>query len=165
MSYDYQLEDYLRKRVKDGSFLGVFAHDLLPEQVPRGSSLIANYSNHDQEGTHWVGMRNLGTKDVEYFDSYGFDYDDLRLLLSRQTNFTGYLKRHTEKGGRIYVNEIELQCLEGDQCGEYAVKFILDGLPMKRGVVNKKWREYFVEDASCGENDRRIRREVGVRRG
>ena len=61
---------------------------------------------------------------------------------TRQTNFTGYLKRHTEKGGRIHVNEIELQCLEGDQCGEYAVKFILDGLPMKRGVVNKKWREY-----------------------
>ena len=34
---------------------------------------------------------------------------------------------------------------------------------MKRGVVNKKWREYVVEDASCGENDRRIRREMGVR--
>ncbi len=46
------------------------------------------------------------------------------------------------------MNEIELQCLEGDQCGEYAVKFILDGLPMKRGVVyKKKWREYVVEDA------------------
>ena len=85
-------------------------------------------------------MRNLGTKDVEYFDSYGFDYDDLRLLLSRQTNFTGYLKQHTEKGGKIHSNEIELQCLEGDQYEEYAVKFILDGLPMKRGVVNKKWR-------------------------
>lgn len=83
-------------------------------------------------------------------------------LISRQTNFTGYLKRHTEKGGRIHVNEIELQCLEGDQCGEYAVKFILDGLPMKRDVVNKKWREYVAEDATCGENDRRIRREVGL---
>ncbi len=46
-------------------------------------------------------------------------------------------------------------------CGEYAVKFVLDGLPMKRGVVNKKWREYVAEDATCGENDRRIRREVG----
>ncbi len=34
---------------------------------------------------------------------------------------------------------------------------------MKRGVVNKKWREYVVEDATCGENDRRIGREVGVR--
>ena len=89
MSYDYQLEDYLRKRVKDGSFLGIFAHDLLPEQVPRGSSLIANYSNHDQEGTHWVGMRNLGTKDVEYFDSCGFDYDDLRLLLSGKQTLLG----------------------------------------------------------------------------
>ncbi len=136
MSYDYQLEDYLRKRVKDGSFLRIFAHDLLPERVPRGSSLLVSYSNHDQEGTHWVGMRNLGTKDVEYFDCYGFDYDDLQLLLSRQTIFTGYLKWHTEKGGRIHVNENELQCLEGDQCGEYAVTFVLDGLPMKRGVVN-----------------------------
>ena len=74
-----------------------------------------------------------------------------------------YLKRHTEIGGGIDVNEIELQCLEGDQCGEYTVKFILDGLPMKRGVVNKKWREYVAEDATCGENDRRIRREVVVR--
>ncbi len=63
------------------------------------------------------------------------------------------MKRHTEKGGRIHVNEIELQCLEGDQCGEYAVKFILDGLPMKRGVVTK----------SEGSMSWRMRREVGVR--
>jgi hypothetical protein len=53
-------------------------------------------------------------------------------------------------------------CNEGDQCGEYAVKFILDGLPMKRGVVNKMWREHVAKDATCGENDRMIRREVGV---
>ncbi len=33
---------------------------------------------------------------------------------------------------------------------------------MKRGVVNKKWREYVAEDATCGENDRRIGREVKV---
>ncbi len=70
-------------------------------------------------------MRNLGTKDIEYFDSYWFDN---RLLLW-QTNFTGYLKRRTEKGGKIHTKEDELQFLEGDQCGEYAVKFI-----MKKGV-------------------------------
>ncbi len=38
----------------------------------------------------------------------------------------------------------------------YAIMVILDGLPMKRGVVNKKC---VVEDAR--KDDRRIRREVG----
>ena len=44
---------------------------------------------------------------------------------------------------------------------QYAVTFIMDGSPMKRGVVNKKWREVTLEDATCGENDRRNWRSGG----
>ena len=163
MSYDTQLNTYIRQHASKGiNFLGCFAHDLLPTHPPVGSCLIANYSNSNQEGTHWVALMGLGTKQVFYFDSYGFDPDDLRLLLSRQSSFINYLKRHTAKGGKIHYNEFEFQALESDTCGEYSVKAILDGQPMVNGVLNPKWKPYIASDNSV-MNDKMIRKEIKLR--
>jgi len=163
MSFDFQLSTYVRKHATKGlNFLGCFAHDLLPTHPPVGSCLIANYSNSNQEGTHWVALMDLNTKSPKYFDSYGFDPDDLRLLLSRQSTFINYLKRNTAKGGKVHYNEFEFQALESDTCGEYAVKAILDGQPMVNGVVNHKWKAYIASDNSRA-NDKLIRREIKLR--
>ena len=162
-TYDFQLNKYVRLHASTGlNFLGVFPHDHLPTHPPAGSCLIANYSNSYQQGTHWIAMMDLGTRAPCYADSYGFDPDDLRLLLSRQSRFIDYLKTHTAKGGRVHFNEIELQALEADTCGEYACKFVLDGLPMKSGVVNSKWQRYVASDSSK-VNDAMIKKEIRLR--
>jgi hypothetical protein len=164
MSYDFQLNSYVKSHAKAGlNFLGVFAHDQLPTHPPVGSSLIVNYSNSNQEGTHWVALMDLGTNNTKYFDSYGFDPDDLRLLLSRQSTFIRYLKRHTARGGKVHYNEFEFQALESDTCGEYAVKAVLDGQPMLNGIANPKWQKYIASDNSQ-MNDKMIRKEINLRR-
>lgn len=163
MSFDFQLERYVKKNARAGlNFLGVFAHDLLPTHPPYGSCLIANYSNSNQQGTHWVALLDIGTKNPKYFDSYGFDPDDLRLLLSRQSSFTKYLKIHTERGGKVHYNEFELQALEANTCGEYAVKAVLDGQPSLNGIINPKWTKYVSSDNSK-LNDQMIRKEIQLR--
>lgn len=162
-TYDFQLDRYIKEHAKpDTHFLGVFPHDHLPTHPPPGSSLIANYSNSNQQGTHWVALMDLNTKNVKYFDSYGFDADDLRLLLSRQSQFINYLRQHVVRGGRVHYNEMELQALEADTCGEYSVKAVLDGLPMLNGVANPKWARYLASDNSK-TNDKMILKEIKLR--
>jgi hypothetical protein len=163
MSYDFQLEKYIAQNAPSGlNFIGVFPHNLLPKNPPMGSCLIANYSNSNQNGTHWVALMDLNTSHPKYFDSYGFDSDDLRLLLSRQSSFTRYLRDHTTPGGRVHFNEFEFQALESNTCGEYAVKAILDGQPMIDGVINPKWSKYVTSDNSK-LNDKMILREIRLR--
>lgn len=161
MSYSGQLETYLLSKNIKG-FLGVFASDQLPRNPPIGSSLIANYSSSTQPGTHWIAMRNLKTNNAEYFDSYGMEPDDEDLLLSRQTNFKGYLKANSS--GTVHRNDIDLQHTTSNVCGEYACKFIMDGNPMMKDnkTINPKWRKYVLSN-SATKNDKWIKEEIKLR--
>ena len=53
------------------TFLGVFASDLLPDKVPRPSSLIAHLDSSEQAGSHWVCLYFPTRGLPEYMDSYG----------------------------------------------------------------------------------------------
>lgn len=160
MSYDYQIEDYLKPKNKN--FLGCFASDELPKNPPVNSCLIVNYSKHSQDGTHWVAMMNLNTNNVMFGDSYGFEPDGEDLLLSRQTNFHNYLIRHSNNN-RYTHNEYNLQDVNSDCCGEYCCKFIIDGLPADRtGKVNAKWRKY-IEVNDPQKADKMILQEIRIR--
>ena len=83
MSWDYQIRDYLKETK---SFIGVFSSDTMPYKPKKNSSMIVNYSPSDISGTHWIGMRNLNTANVEFFDSYGFDADAEDIILSVHTS-------------------------------------------------------------------------------
>jgi hypothetical protein len=161
MSYSGQLESYLLSKRVPG-FLGVFASDQLPKNPQPGSSLIVNYSSSGQQGTHWVAMRNLNTNKPEYFDSYGMEPDDEDILLSRQTNFKGYLKSHSK--GPVHRNDIDLQHTTSNVCGEYAVKFVMDGNPMMKDneTINPKWKKYVLSN-SATKNDKWIKEEIKLR--
>jgi len=160
MSYDYQIESYLKSKVPH--FLGCFASDELPKNPPYGSSLIVNYSKRDTAGTHWVAIHGLETNKVTFFDSYGFRPDAEDIILSVHTNFTAYLKNHSTNNTYTY-NELNLQDVESDVCGEYACKFLKDGLPMSRtGVINKKWEKY-VKSNDTHRNDKWIKQEIMLR--
>jgi len=165
MSYDYQLYKYLESKMdpdKFKNFLGVFPSDKLPNKMPENSFLIANYSKSNQNGTHWIAISGLNSNKVEYFDSYGFDPDDENLILSTQSKFIEYIKKHMKKNGKYYINPLELQSLEADTCGEYAVKFLLDGMPQEKDKINKKWDKY-INSVSSKENDKNIKQEIKLR--
>ena len=164
MTTNMQIEHYLKNQPH---FIGVYASNTLPHNPPVGSSLIVNYSDSNSGGSHWVAMRNLNTSNVEFFDSYGFDADQDDLILSVHTKFKDYLKKHS-KNKNYKVNRINFQCSTSDVCGEYATKFIKDGLPelVKNGrvVVNPKWKQYVLKSDKCAIADRWIRHEIKLRR-
>jgi hypothetical protein len=161
MTTNFQLEHYLRN---EKAFLGVFASNKLPKNVPSGSSLIVNYSKAGERGSHWVAMRGLNTHNTEYFDSYGFDPDDEDMLLGETTNFKDYLKKHSI--GRYTTNKINFQSLNSDVCGEYASWFIKYGIPEinNNGTIsiNPKWRD-FIKNNNSYMNDKLIKKVVGIR--
>lgn len=157
MSFDYQIEGYLKNQEH---FIGCFPADELPSNPPKGSSLIVNYSPAGDGGTHWVAMRNLGTHNAQYFDSYGFEPDSEDMILKTKTEFKKYMKHHSI--GKYKYNNVNIQSLYSDVCGEYASKFIKDGLPIDDGRINHKWLSY-VRSSSADENDKRIRREIKLR--
>ena len=162
MTTNFQLEHYLRN---EKGFLGCFPSNRLPKNPPSGSSLIVNYSKAGERGSHWVGMRNLNTSNVEYFDSYAFDPDDEDLLLGETTNFKEYLKTNSQNG-KYTVNMLNFQSLTSDVCGEYASYFIKYGMPEMnnngRVTINPKWKEFIKQNNSI-LNDRLIKKIVGIR--
>jgi hypothetical protein len=162
MSYDYEINNYLKSK-KANHFLGCFASDELPQNPPYDSSLIVNYSKSHERGTHWVAMKHLNTNHVKYFDSYGFEPDSDDIFLSVHTLFEKYIKKHSKNNKPYENNELNLQDVEADTCGEYAVKSILDGLPMsKSGIINKKWTKY-VKSNDVKKNDKWILQEIKLR--
>lgn len=134
-----QLEEYLAGHP---GFLGVFSADTLPDPAtirprPGGYSLIANYSPHQDPGTHWIAILNVksstGFLGCQYFDSYGTfpGGDDPELHLP--TTFMPFLRAC--KWSPTSYNPYDLQGYRGpntDVCGEYSVWAVLHGMPVLR---------------------------------
>lgn len=126
-STNIQIEDYIKRHYK-GNFLGCFYADELPRNPPLNSSLISNYSNRGEEGTHWIAMGNLNDNrgcQAWYFDSYGHMPDKLDNILNRKTYFLDYIKRHSNNN-RFRNNKENLQSDNSDVCGQYATYAIIN---------------------------------------
>ena len=92
------------------TFIGVFASDLLPDKVPRPSSLIANLDSSEQAGSHWVCLYFPTRGLPEYMDSYGW------------TPSSTFLK---VLGSRYRCNSNFLQSAFSAVCGQYCLFFLL----------------------------------------
>lgn len=165
MTTNFQLEDYVKKHKHrlgtNQHFLGVFPSDELPDAVGKNQCLIINYSPNDKTGTHWVAMRNLNSnKPAEYFDSYGLAPDQADPLLRLKTHMRNYIVEHSSSP-YIY-NSIDLQSWkEGeDECGEWALLFIMEGLP---NVNNKVWAK-FLYQRDKQLRDRMVKKYIGIRK-
>jgi len=106
------LETYLGLNPR---FLGVFAKDTLPNEIPAGSCLVANLQRSDEGGSHWVAMAKLPDGRGFYFDPFGFaaDPEFVRILGS------GYIR-----------NLQQYQPVKSKLCGYYCYYFCknyLDG--------------------------------------
>jgi hypothetical protein len=142
-----QLIQFLNRRGAKG-FQGVVAADQLPDpaSLPRDSSLIVNYSRHDQPGTHWVAIVNLNHPHLPpgFFGSFGLGPDQADPLLNRNTDFQAWMRKASKAAGydgHFLVNRIDFQSTGSDLCGWYACFAVLHGMPHDaNGHTRPKWR-------------------------
>ena len=86
--------------------------------------VVFNLDNHDQPGSHWVGLyANLKAGELYYFDSYGtMPCKRVRTLMRRIANFSqtgmGVQKLRAE------YNKTRHQ-YENSECGVYSLNFII----------------------------------------
>ena len=169
MTSNIQLQNYINRHEPTNTrFLGVFASDKLPRNVPRDSSLIANYSPSSQAGTHWVTLYDLNSsknKPSYFFDSYGERPDQPTQdgqITGFQTHFYDYLKQNSSNGG-VKWNTHRFQQWEekgrkdDDVCGQYSVGVIIHGPP---DIQSPFWGPFYsLSRADC---DRRIKRLIKI---
>jgi len=96
------------------NFLGVFSRDTLPKIEFYPCSLIANFDQYNERGTHWIAIYINKDGLGEYFDPYG-----LPVLYNE---FNQFLHDNTSK---FETNKIALQCDECVTCGEYCSAYII----------------------------------------
>lgn len=151
MSSDAQLAEWARENVDapgESQFVGVFmsdevhmAENALWQSRARFKSVIFNYDPRGKAGTHWVAARFERSGPGEWFDSYGTppDWDDK--ILHDNTHFRDFMKRMSTRGV-FSANTIDLQAIETNVCGHYALWFCKHGMPDRK---NKAWRALLAE--------------------
>lgn len=152
-------------------FLGVFSADNLPRVVPPDASLIANYSNQSEPGTHWIAILHLNdrSRQPEFFDSFGFPPDGENVILGTTAKFDKYMKYMSVRagaGGKYLYNKLNMQCSRADVCGEYAAWAIQkQTLPenMRTGAIKPEWKQILNLTTTCQQSDELVKRRVGIR--
>jgi len=109
-----EIFNLLAKKCK-GTFLGVFARDKLPKNLPkkRNVSLIINTQGSAKKGLHWIAMYFDKNGNGEYFDSFG-------LPASTHPIFERYLNKHCRKW---IMNRKQIQSVVSSVCGHYVVMY------------------------------------------
>ena len=92
-------------------FIGVYAHDQLPNIKMNSGSAIINYNNHDQGGSHWIAVYNH-----EFFDSFGIVPSDINQEWMR--------KSFNVKEGDIKYSSTQIQNNSSVMCGFYCIYYI-----------------------------------------
>jgi len=155
-STNHQIENYIKKHYK-GRFMGCFYADCLPRLLPPNASLIANYSNQGEEGTHWVAIGNLNQdngKPSFYMDSFGKKPDGADSILNKKTDFLEYIKRNSRN--RFSNNKENLQAPTSDTCGEYATYAIVNQCVPYMNQPDP-WKPFLNEFTTPEKNDVLIR--------
>lgn len=95
-------------------FLGVFPSDLHPDILKRKNfSLIFNESEHDKEGTHFVGIY-ANQKKIFLMDSLGLKCENINILKFLQSSERDIVEiKH------------QIQSFDSIYCGYFSVAFIL----------------------------------------
>ena len=146
MTSNVQIDQYLSGHP---GYRGAFPADSLPPNISPGDSLVVNYDNHNDGGSHWVAMRFPPDAPAEYFDSFGFAPDADDKILKRKTRFAEYLAEHSfatsavgtdsdevkdadatdpHLHGVFVYNKTDFQSAESDTCGIWAAWFVLGAL-------------------------------------
>jgi len=94
---------------------GVYPCDRIPLRVlQRDFAIIVNLSNHNEAGTHFIAMTQIGDK-MFYFDSLATNVNNLPHLLQRLIQ---------ERNGAPVITS-PIQGNHSNYCGFYCIYFIL----------------------------------------
>ena len=142
MSTDTQINNYMKfKKPKKeyGKYIGVYMSDRLPINIQKPCCLIANYDPYGKAGSHWVGIAFPSFENADFFDSFGYKPDAADRILSDKTDFTDFLINNSSTKN-FNFNNIDLQMVNTDVCGEYCINFLFCGLPIRPdGYINPLW--------------------------
>ena len=129
------------EHISKNNFLGVFAADKIPYYIPSLCCFIMNTDKHGLEGEHWVAIFCKQGKKF-YFDSYDgneiYENENWRQFLSRD-----WIR-----------NDIVLQQLDSDVCGDYCVYFLKKMSCMETPSLEFLKKDFDVDDPSS--NDFRV---------
>ena len=135
-------------------FAGVFPCDQLKNMtISYPSALVANTDPSNKKGEHWVAFHFDKKGKSEYFDSYGFP--------PVQEEFLSFSLDNVKQGQKVLYNNIQLQSLTSDVCGQYCITFLSKrarGVPMK-DIVKKYTGSY------PGAKDKTMANEVNLKFG
>ena len=87
---------------------------------------VINLDNHNQSGSHWVGLyADFNTSEVYYFDSYGSRPDKpVQEFMDRIVSFCSKFNNIPKNKVKSDYNRVRHQ-YENSECGIYAMNFIL----------------------------------------
>lgn len=110
--YGYELDNLLNFH---SHYLGNFSHDKIPTLTNKPFSLIVNYHNSNQPGSHWVALFHHPKQQyVKFFDSYGLP----------PSNIIQYKCRQYLNNKKILYSTSRIQHNLSTYCGLYCVYFI-----------------------------------------
>lgn len=96
------------------SFVGVFAADRLPDQVPIPCFLVANTDVSNEPGEHWIAIALMAGGSAVFFNSFGLPPLVPEIVTFIRRNAPNHLK---------YSN-IVLQDGNSESCGWFCIAFI-----------------------------------------
>ena len=141
--YSDQILKMMQQYVKDG-FLGVVAADevhlLTKKSLPFDKfGFVMNKDPSSKPGSHWVAVYVdiVDDKEIDYFDSYAEEPDDMllselkKMLQAHKLDI--YLK--------FKVNRVKHQAENSNLCGFHAMKFLMDRFAGKEFIDASGWSE------------------------
>jgi hypothetical protein len=104
--WNTQIDKYYEDNKQYG---GTYAKDTLPT-LEDNSFYIVNLDNHNEMGSHWVLVSNLGTKFTSYVDPMGVPNIPKEIAI-----------RMKKTGKSIVSNNLDVQELTSDSCGWFCI--------------------------------------------
>ena len=109
--YTHELREIVSRDIRlNRQFLGVFAADELPHQIPVGCLAIVNCCERAEPGQHWIAIYQEAINRLEMFDSYGLPP-------------SAYNLQNKLPADVIVYNNRPLQGLFSNVCGQYCLYY------------------------------------------
>lgn len=118
-------------------FLGVFALDQIPINIPYPCAFIVNTHRSWQNGEHWFAIHFNQEKEASFFDSFG-----------RHPNSFGLTRFLNRLSAKWQFNDQQIQSHVSHICGYYCVLFLLY---LSRGFTLDQFVEKFKNDENIND--------------